>query len=283
MAEEEGRGSGGFGGNAGVFLAGAAVWRARHDGRRASRAVLLRPGRCPKASGAAPIAKTAEEPGHGARPAGQDHHWSVVAGQLVDQLAHRARYRAPEQARTHGRHGRRRPGRRRRRPVPTRSNSGSRSVNSCRARADMAMPGRMAPPRKAPSADTQIDGDGRADVDDDGRPARRRRRLAATASSRRSTPTMSGRGKLDLQRQVAGGQQRRRGLAGGCSAASRSAAWRRGDSRCRCTSETAAAAPPAGRNSPQASAAKAAKSGVRSSSASVVPRLGQCRAGGAAV
>ena len=51
------------------------------------------------------------------------------------------------------------------------STSGSRSVNSCSARADMAMPGRMAPPRNAPSAETQIDRDGGADVDDDGRAA----------------------------------------------------------------------------------------------------------------
>ena len=71
--------------------------------------------------------------------------------------------------------------------------SGNRSVNACMARADMAMPGRIAPPRKTPS------GESRSTVmavptstTTAARPGVRSR-SAAKASSRRSMPTMSGR------------------------------------------------------------------------------------------
>ena len=128
----------------------------------------------------------------------------VVAGQLVDQLPDRP-HRAPEQARPHGRHG----------PSPRAgggaassdiSTSGSRSVNSCSARADMAMPGRMAPPRNAPSADTRSTVMAvPTSMTTAGRPAGaggwRPRRPAA--DRRRPCPAAA----VHLQRQVAGGQQ----------------------------------------------------------------------------
>ena len=54
------------------------------------------------------------------------------------------------------------------------STSGSRSVNSCSARADICDARQDGPAQKGPVGRNQVHGDGRADVDDHGRPSRRR-------------------------------------------------------------------------------------------------------------
>ena len=84
---------------------------------------------------------------------------------------------------------------------------GRRSVNSCSARADMAMPGRIAPPRKAPSASTRSTVMAEpTSTTTAGRPGVRRR-LAARASSKPIDADHVGPRQLDDQRQIARGQQ----------------------------------------------------------------------------
>ena len=96
------------------------------------------------------------------------------------------------------------------------STSGSRSVNSCSARADICMPGRIAPPRKRPVGRDQIHRDGRAHVDDHRRPAGLAQPIDGHGVDQPVDAHHVRPLQADFQRQIARGQQRD-AIAGRCS------------------------------------------------------------------
>ena len=129
----------------------------------------------------------------------------AVAGELLDQLPH-GPDGAPEQPGPHRGDGCSAQGGRRLGQfghVDLRQEIGE----FVQARADMAMPGRIAPPRKAPPASTRstVMADP-ASTTTAGRPGVRRR-LAARASSKPIDADHVGPRQLDHQRQIARGQQ----------------------------------------------------------------------------
>ncbi len=80
---------------------------------------------------------------------------------------------------------------------------GRRSVNSCSALADMAMPGRIAPPTEGAVGIDQIDRDGRAGIDDDRRVAGRPQAIRRQGVQQPIDADHVGPRQLDHQRQIA--------------------------------------------------------------------------------
>ena len=171
----------------------------------------------------------------GPAPPVRRHFGGMAFRHAARQLADRPHH-APKQPGAHGRRGGQAHGRRRFRQFghgEQRQEIGE----LVRARADMAKPGKMAPPQKAPSADTKSTVTAVPTSTTTAARSAAHSWLAATASNRRSTPTMSGR-----SRRISSGKSLAVSSVTASSAPTPAtnptvASWPT-DSRCRCTRTT---------------------------------------------